>query len=219
MQNNESRARKDAAYTAFSTVTKALGNPRRLELLDLLVQGPRAVESLANSASMPLASCSQHLQVLKRARVVATSRQGTTVVYRLVPGMAEILVRLRALAEQQSPDLREARAALHPEDATIEAWALARAIDAGEALVIDVRPRSEFAAGHLPGARSVPIEDLRTAAEPLPTDRLLVATCRGAFCTWADEAVKLLKDRGHRAVRYEGGPADWTLAGGQLETA
>jgi rhodanese-related sulfurtransferase len=221
MLNNRllSRPFKDEVYGAFAHVTKALASPRRLELVDLLVQGPRTVEALARGCGQPVATASQHLQVLKRARLVQTERRGTSVAYRLAPGVAGVFAGLRRLAMARSPELSVATvnfyaAAEAPE--TIDAEGLKARLQAGEVVLLDVRPKDEFARAHLPGAISIPIGELEDRVVELPAGRLVVATCRGPFCTFAADAVRLLRSHGHEAVRFEHGVAEWAADGGRL---
>ena len=222
MLNNKTdpRSLKDPVYSAFAEVTKALGSPRRLELLDLLDQGPRSVEALAQGTSTPMASTSQHLQVLKRARLVLTRREGTTVEYRLAPEVAPVLVALRRLAEARSPDLVPARERWFAEAGAPEVISsedLAAALTEERALLLDVRPSAEYRHAHVAGALSVPLAELSEHLGALPRDRLFVATCRGPSCTFAAEAVRLLRASGRQAVRYEGGVSDWAMDGGLVE--
>jgi len=223
MLNNEMKPRsfKDAAYGAFAGVAKALSGARRLELLDLLVQGPRSVEGLATAAGLSFASASQHLQVLRRARVVETTRRGTTVEYRLAPGVAEVFAALRALAELRSLELGEAKASFYGAAGAAEAIEideLRGRLASGTATLLDVRPAAEFAAGHIAGALSLPIEELAARLDELPSDRLLVATCRGPYCVFAADAVRMLRAAGREAVRFEPGVADWAALGGPVES-
>ncbi len=220
MLNTESpRQFKQAAYGGLADVTKALGSPRRLELVDLLVQGPRPVESLARATAQPIASASQHLQVLKRARLVETERQGTTIEYRLAPGVAGVLVALRRLAHARSAELRETTDSFFEDTGTIDRERLTALLREGAAMLVDVRPTAEYEQAHLPGARSIPVETLAERLAELPADRLIVACCRGPYCTFAGDAVRLLQARGFRAARFEDGVAEWSADGGTLEAA
>lgn len=217
MQNTDSRRFKDAAYAAFAEVTKALSSPRRLELLDYLVQRPHAVEELAARTGQPLSSCSQHLQVLKRARLVRTRRSGTAVIYRLAEGVPVLFAELRALATAHNPALAatlDEAVADVPE--TIDLPALADRLERGSVLLLDVRPHGEFVSAHLPGAVSLPVHELSERIGELPEAELVVATCRGPFCTYAAEAVRTLRAHGRAAVRFEGGVAEWLAAGREL---
>lgn len=220
MLNN--REFKDAVYGAFAEVGKALSSPRRLELLDLLVQGPRSVEALATSVGQPLANTSQHLQVLKRARVVETERHGTTIEYRLAEGVAEVFVALRRLAEARSPVLADAKRvyfASADAEETIDRRELRRRLTEGSAVLLDVRPAAEFAHGHVEGAQSIPIDQLDDRLAELPEDQLVVATCRGPYCVYAADAVRILRASGREAVRFEDGVGEWQADGGRLEGA
>lgn len=222
MLNNkiDARAFKNEAYGAFAEVTKALASPRRLELLDLLAQGPHAVEALARGTGQSMAGASQHLQALKRAHLVLTTRRGTTIEYRLAEGVAEAFVALRRLAEARSPQLRHIKDRFYAEaDApeTIERTELVRALHDGTAHLIDVRPTDEYDHGHIPGALSVPIDRLDELLGGLPAEGLLVASCRGPYCVYAADAVRRLRARGRRAVRFEDGVADWATDGGTVE--
>ncbi len=207
---------KDNAYTAWATVTKALASPRRLEIADLLVQRPRTVEDLASAVQQPIANVSHHLQILRRGGLVETERRGTFIHYTLAPEVAEALVALRHLALERSDDLMGAVRRFHDrEPETVPVSELQARLAAGTATLIDVRPADEFAVAHLPGAISVPIDTLHLRVSELP-DHLLVATCRGPFCTYAARAVRLLREAGREAVRFELGPAEWTVSGGVL---
>lgn len=215
----EAVAFKKAAYGAFSEVARAMGNPRRLELLDLLIQGPRSVDGLARGTHGALASTSQQLQVLKRARLVLTERRGTTIEYRLAPGVAEVFVSLRRLAHQASAELRSSVSDFHerlgvPE--TIGRGPLTELLGQGRAVLLDVRPVEEYLRGHLPGALSFPIEELPGRLDEVPPAEVVVATCRGPYCVFAAQAVALLREHGRSALRFEDGVADWVFDGGVL---
>lgn len=217
MQN--SREYKSQVYGAFAQVTKALGSPRRLELLDLLLQGPRSVDALAAGTGQPLASTSQHLQVLKRARVVDTRRLGTRVEYRLAPGVAPVFVALRRLAQDRSPDLQVAQRDFYARAGAPDRIARADLVErlaSGDVTLLDVRPPGEFAAGHIPGAVNIPVHDLDQRVHELSTGTLVVATCRGPYCTFAADAVRLLRGHGLAAVRFEQGVGEWVADGGAL---
>ena len=217
MLNTESGSRrfKDQAYAAFAECTKALGSPRRLELLDLLVQGPRSVDALARGVGQPVPNTSQHLQVLKRARLVETQRRGTRVDYRLAPGVAQVFVALRRLAEARKPEIAQAKAAFF-EGETIDRQALQAGLDTHQLVLVDVRPREEFARSHIEGALSFPVQELEGRLDELPSDRLIVATCRGPYCAFAGDAVRILEASGRRACRFEDGVAEWAADGGEL---
>jgi rhodanese-related sulfurtransferase/DNA-binding transcriptional ArsR family regulator len=210
------RAAKTALYAEFATVGKALGNPGRLELLDLLSQGPRGVEDLALAADMGLSTCSAHLQGLREAGLVSSVRHGKRVINTLADeDVAALLVRLRAVASKHRPGTDRARDAyLGPDDT--EAVTRDRLLErarAGDVVVLDVRPDLEYAAGHLPGALNIPLAELADRIHELPDDAEVVAYCRGAYCVMAHDAVRLLTDRGYRARRAEDGALEWRIAG------
>lgn len=213
---------KDSLYEQFARVGKALAAPKRLELLDLLSQSPRTVEALAHESACSIANTSQHLQVLRAARLVETTRHGTFMEYRLASAaVGTTFLALRALAEAQlaevahvTRDYFEQRGALEPVD---EAELLAR-IAQGEVTVLDVRPAEEFRAGHLPGAVSMPVGELAARLLELPPERDVVAYCRGPYCVMAIEAVTLLRERGFRAQRLELGVADFRARGLRVDT-
>lgn len=220
MQNSEARQFKDGVYSAFAEVTKALSNPRRLEILDLLVQQPLTVDRITASVGRSLAGTSQHLQVLKRSRLVQTTRHGTSVEYRLAPGVAEVFVALRRLAERHSADLVHTKQAYYAgvqSAEVIEFAELQARLADGTAVLIDVRPRDEYAHAHMAGARSVPMDELTDALDDLLEDKLIVATCRGPYCVFAAEAVQALREAGRRAVRFEQGVGEWAADGGHVE--
>lgn len=220
---SEHRRFKDALYDQFARVGKALASPKRIELMELLAQAPRTVESLAEETAQPLANASQHLQVLRAARMVETEKNGLYVTYRLADErVATMLVSLRALADARLLEVREVssayfadRHAMEPVDRDV----LVRRVRSGEVVVLDVRPLEEFQAGHIPGAVSIPIGELRRRLATLPKRREIVAYCRGPYCVFAVDAVKLLKARGFKAVRMEDGVAEWRARGFPIEVS
>ena len=196
------RAAKTALYREFAAVGKALANPGRLELLDLLAQGPRGVDELAAAADMGLSTCSAHLQSLREAGLTDED-------------VAELVIQLRAVASRHRPGTDRARDAyLGPGDteAVSREELLARA-RAGDVVVVDVRPGSEYAAGHLPGAVNIPVEELADRLDELPPGTEVVAYCRGAYCVMAHDAVRVLTAHGYRARRAEDGALEWRVAG------
>jgi rhodanese-related sulfurtransferase len=207
---------KDRLYPEFARVAQALASERRLELVDLLAQAPRRVEALAEEASMTVANVSQHLQVLKNARLVESERHGTAVTYRLAaPEVMSLWLALRSVAEQRLPEIGRLRDefAANGSPGELPRGQLQRQLKSGEAVLIDVRPALEFGHGHIVGAISIPIEDLEARLKDLPRDKRIVAYCRGAYCLFADEAVALLRARGFDAVRLEGGWPEWRIEG------
>lgn len=201
---DEKRVFKDAVYSELETVGKAVSSRRRIELLDLLGQGPHTVEQLAEETAMSMANASQHLQRLKKARLVTTDREGTFVYYRLADeSVAAFVVQLRRLGEQRLPTI-DATVDSYLGDVPSARWDdVSEEIDVGEAVLIDTRPRDEFRSGHLPGAISVPADELEERIDDLPENKRFVAYCRGPYCTMAAEAVKRLVDSGYRAVKVD----------------
>jgi rhodanese-related sulfurtransferase len=221
--SSPARRFKDEVFEQFARIGKALSSPKRLELLDVLCQGPRTVEVLAEQTSMSVANASQHLKALRAARLVEASKDGLYVTYRLAgPDVCAFYVHLRALAESRLAEVEAISRTYLAERGALESVdrdeLLRRALE-GEVTVLDVRPAQEYAAGHLPGARSVPLNELEDAIADLPADRDVVAYCRGPYCVLAIEAVSRLRARGLRAHRLEQGPPDWQVAGIRLERA
>ena len=215
-------ARKAALFDQLARVGKALGSGKRLELLDLLAQGERTVDALARTCGLGITTASAHLQALKRAGLVATRREGTRIHYRLAgPDVAEAYVRLRDLAAVHLPDVAAARDAyLGPDDAeAVTRDELLRRVAAGAVTVVDVRPAEEYAAGHIPAAVSIPLGELPDRLAELPADVEVVAYCRGAYCVFSHEAVRLLAAHGRHARRLAEGMLEWRLADLPVETA
>ena len=208
-------SRKAELYEQFARVGKALASPRRLELLDLLAQGERSVEDLAGAAGLGVTSCSAHLQVLHRARLVATRKHGTRVYYSLASDdVARLHGALRDLAASLLADVAVARNAYLGGDVEeVSTQELMRRSRSGEVTVLDVRPPAEYAAGHIPGAVSIPVEELERRIAELPADSEIVAYCRGPYCVFAHDAVRLLRGAGRQARRLVGGLPEWRLAG------
>jgi rhodanese-related sulfurtransferase len=207
---------KGELFAQLARVGKALGNGKRLELLDLLAQGPRSVAGLAETARLGLTTASAHLQALKQAGLVTTTRYGTTVEYALAgDDVAALWRQLREVAGTHIADVGSAaRTYLGPDDTEeIGREELLRRVAAGRAVVLDVRPGSEYAAGHIPGAVSIPIDELAGRLEEIPADQEVVAYCRGALCVFSHDAVRLLAAHGRRAVRLTEGFLEWRLAG------
>jgi len=208
-------ARKAELYEQFARVGKALGSPKRLELVDLLSQGERSVEDLARQAGLGLTSCSAHLQVLHHARLVVTRKHGTRVYYSLASdGVARLYADVRDLAASLLTEVGPARDAyLGQEVEEISRDELLRRAAAGELVVLDVRPAAEYAAGHIPGSVSIPIDLLADRLAELPDHAEVVAYCRGPYCVFAHDAVRLLRSSGRRARRLADGMPEWRLAG------
>ena len=209
------RAVKDRLYTEFARVGAALASEKRLELVDLLAQAPRNVESLAAETGMSTANTSQHLQALKAARLLETDREGTRVIYRLASeDVLGLWLALRSVAESHLAEIGQVarESGLGGTEAErVRREDLNSLVEDDQALIVDVRPTIEFEHGHLPRAISVPLSTLPDAAARLPRDRRLVVYCRGAYCQFADEAVEILRSAGFDAVRLEGGWPEWLL--------
>jgi rhodanese-related sulfurtransferase/DNA-binding transcriptional ArsR family regulator len=213
---------KNALYELVARIAKAVASPKRLELVELLCQAPKSVETLAREAGISVKLASAHLKELRANRLVETERQGKNVIYRLAsPEIARFWVALRVLAEDRLFELQEAMRELGESDS---AWhgenreALLRKARRGEVVVLDVRPRSEYEQQHLPFARSLPVSELRARLAELPKDKPIVAYCRGPFCLMSDEAVKILAKRGYRASKLADGVSEWLAAGLTLES-
>jgi rhodanese-related sulfurtransferase len=208
---------KDAIYDQFARIGKAVSSPKRLELLDLLCQGERTVEALAVEAELSIANTSQHLQVLRAARLVESSKEGLYVTYRIAdPAVGEFVRSIRVLAEKQLAEVErisrrffERRRDLEP----IDRDALVKRVRKGEVIVLDVRPSEEYQAGHIPGALSIPIHELKRRLSELPKSQDIVAYCRGPYCVFSDQAVELLRAKGFQAVRLDEGILDWRARG------
>lgn len=208
---------KDSLYEQFARLGKALSAPKRLELLDLLCQGPRTVEALAEQAAISVANASQHLQVLRAARLIDAEKKGLYVEYHLASDeVCRFFLSLRGLAETHLAEVDQVKRAYFQERGAMEALAgdeLLRRVKAGEVTVLDVRPAEEYRAGHLPKAISIPVGELKARLAELPKHREIVAYCRGPYCVMAVEAVELLRKRGFKAHRLEQGVADWRARG------
>ncbi|HSM55801.1 MAG TPA: metalloregulator ArsR/SmtB family transcription factor [Candidatus Sulfomarinibacteraceae bacterium] len=219
--NTEKREQKSALYALFAHVGKALANPHRLELLDLLVQAPRTVEELAREGGMSVANTSQHLQRLKQARLVTSEREGRYVRYAIADAaVARLWLKLRAVAERQLAEVESALDAYRDrrhEFEQVTAEELRRRLDADDVILLDVRPAAEHAAGHLPHARSIPWDEIEERLTELPDDTTVVAYCRGPYCVYADTALGILADRGWKVARLEEGVAEWQQVGYSIE--
>ena len=211
------RAAKDALFDAFALVGKALGSGRRAELVDVLAQGERSVEELAGEIGQSVANTSQHLQQLLRAGLVKTRRDGTRVYYALASERVRDLWQgLREVAVEHVAELDRLAEAYLGDRAALESISQSELRDrlrTGDVVVLDVRPAPEYAAGHIAGARSLPLADLTRRLKDLPKDREVVAYCRGPYCVYADDAVRLLRRRGYQATRLEDGFPEWARAG------
>jgi rhodanese-related sulfurtransferase len=222
MEHAAHRQFKNQLYEQFARIGKALANPHRLELIDLLAQGERTVDDLARESDMPVASTSQHLQALRDARLVEVRRDGLYACYRLAD--ARVYDAWRALRELGEARLTEIE---HVVKTFLEERETMQAVSATELLtlqrqkqitVLDVRPDLEYRAGHIRGARSIPIAELEKRLKDVPKSREVVAYCRGPYCVFADEAVALLNARGYRVRRLADGYPEWQAAGLPVES-
>jgi len=219
------REAKTALYEQFARVGKGLSSPKRLELLDLLSQGERSVESLATEAGLGLSTASMHLQALKESGLVATRRSGTSIRYRIKgEDVAALFAMLRNVATAHLAEAERAKESYlgqHPSDTT-EVMSREKLLDsmrAGEVVVLDVRPALEFEAGHVPGALSVPMSQLSEFISTIQEDLDVVVYCRGAYCVLAYDAVKALNKKGLHARRLQEGMLEWRLAGLPVENS
>jgi rhodanese-related sulfurtransferase len=221
MQTSEKRTFKNQLYEQFARLGKAMASPHRLELLDVLAQCERTVEALALETGMSVANASQHLQVLRAAHLVEVRREGVSMYYRLADeNVFRMWQAVRTVGEAQLAEIDRVvqtflqdRTRLQP----MGAHELLRHLSDDQIVLLDVRPAEEYAAGHLPQARSIPVTELEARLAELPVDREIVAYCRGPYCVFADEAVALLRARGYRARRLEQGVPEWRTLGLPVE--
>ena len=221
MQPDEKRLFKQQLYEQFARIGKALASSHRLELVEVLAQCERTVEDLAQETGMSIANASQHLQVLRIAHLVTVRRQGVSMYYRLADeSVFRMWQAMRIVGETQLAEIdrvvqtfMQDRSQLHP----IKAQDVYQRLSNEQILLLDVRPTEEYAAGHLLHARSLPIAELKARLAELPTDREIVAYCRGPYCVFADEAVTVLRQHGYQASRLEEGFPDWQALGFPVE--
>ncbi len=210
------REAKERLFEQFAAVGKALGNAKRLELLDLLAQGPRSVEALAEAAGLGLTTCSASLQTLRQTGLVTTRRDKTKVIYSLAgPDVATLYAGLRSVAQTHRAETERARLAyLGGDDVEqVPREELLRRAESGDVVVLDVRPAEEYTAAHIPGAISIPVDQLADRLAELPANLDVVAYCRGAYCVLAHDAVRLLAKQGRSARKLVDGMLEWQLAG------
>ena len=211
------RAAKDALFDAFAEVGKALSSGRRAEIVDVLAQGERSVEEVAAEIHQSVPNASQHLRALARAGLLRSRRVGSRVFYRLAGDeVAALWAALREVAAEHVAGLDRLAAAYLGDRSELEEVSrreLARRVEQGDVIVLDVRPAVEYAAGHIVGARSVPPDELRQRLRRVPSDAEVVAYCRGPYCVYADDAVRELRAKGYRARRLEDGFPEWKRAG------
>lgn len=208
-------------YEQFARIGKALAAPGRVELLDLLCQGERSVEQLAQASGMTVTNTSQHLQVLRAAALLEARREGTKVFYRLAgEDVCRFFLALAELAHARLAEVDQLVRCYLDGDGfdRLTRGELLERVERGDVLVLDVRPTAEYAAGHIPGALSVPLEELEARLGELSTDTEIVAYCRGPYCLLATSALDLLHGHGFRARRLEDGLPEWRLAGLPLAT-
>lgn len=212
---------KTALYEQFARVGKALSSAKRFELLDLLLQAERSVDDLARETHMSVANTSQHLQILKQARIVDSERHGNRVIYRVTSEHAgDLLTSVHQFAEHGLAEVEAITRRFHDgydEMEPVDRRQLLTRAESGDAIVLDVRPRAEYDAGHLPFAKSLPLEDLERRLASLPKDKQIVAYCRGPYCVLAVEAVERLREQGFDAVRLEDGVREWHERGLPVE--
>jgi rhodanese-related sulfurtransferase/DNA-binding transcriptional ArsR family regulator len=211
------RQSKNELFDGFASVAKALAAGRRAELVDVLAQGERTVDALASEINQSLANTSQHLQVLARAGLVTSRRDGTRIHYRLASDtVVELWTLLRAVAAERVAGFDDLVRAYVGDREGLEPIARAELLQRMRdpaTVVLDVRPTTEYESGHIAGAESIPFSELRRRIRSIPKDREVVAYCRGPYCVYADDAVRLLRRRGYRAHRLEDGYPEWKKAG------
>jgi rhodanese-related sulfurtransferase len=212
----DTRKIKDLLYEQVARIGKVFSSPKRLELIELLCQGEKTVETLAREASISVKLTSSHLRELRMAQLVETERQGKNILYRLAnKSVADLWVQVHTLAEDRLVELQLAlqKIATQPDDLVAsDRDSLMKAARKGEVVVLDVRPSEEYLNAHLPFARSIPLEELRQRLSELPKDRSVVAYCRGPYCLMAADAVALLKDEGFTAFHLREGVAEWAVS-------
>ena len=222
MRHDAHRDFKNRLYAQFARVGKALASPHRLELLELLAQGERTVDSLAGEIGASIANVSQHLQALRQAALVEGRKQGQFVYYRLAdPAISDLCRAVRTVSEHRLAELDRLvrdhfgdRAATQP----VSIQELLKRAKSADVVILDTRPPREYESGHIAGAISVPVDDLRRRLRQLPRDKEYVAYCRGPYCVYADQAVEILQSKGRRARRLLEGFPEWRAAGLPVET-
>jgi rhodanese-related sulfurtransferase/DNA-binding transcriptional ArsR family regulator len=217
------RSFKDSLFEQFALIGKALSSGRRLEILELLAQGERSVEEVAEQAGLTFANASQHLQVLRSARLVAVRKDGLYARYRLTNDHAlKLWLALRDFGEAEIAEIQHVVRNYLNDRAGMEAITADRLrsrMNQGDIVVLDVRPENEYQSGHIRGAVSIPVAELEHRLKQLPKRKVIVAYCRGPYCVFADEAVQLLRTRGYRADRLEVGFPEWKMLGLPIEAA
>jgi len=219
---SEHRGFKDRLYALFARVGKALGSPQRLEVLELLGQGERTVDSLAGELGIPIANVSQHLQALRRAELVESRKHARFVYYSLAdPAVSDLCRALRTVCERRLAELDRIVRDHFGDRADAKPVSMAELLKrarSADVVILDTRPPNEYEAGHIAGAISVPVADLRRRLKELPKNKEYVAYCRGPYCVYADQAVEFLKVKGRRARRLLEGFPEWRAAGLPVES-
>ena len=209
----ESRTFKDSTYTQLARIGKAIASPKRLEILDILIQGPKTVETIARETGMSVANTSQHLQTLLEARLVAFQKQGIYSHYRLADKtVVNFILSLQLLAEQRIAEIQKLREELYTNKDNMEQVKMAELVErmkADKVTLIDVRPKEEYEIMHIPGANSIPLDELEKHLPFLPLNQEIVAYCRGRYCVLSVEAVEVLRAHGFKAVRLEESVQEW----------
>ncbi|MFD1068186.1 ArsR/SmtB family transcription factor [Oceanobacillus locisalsi] len=211
---------KDLLYQEFARIGKSLSSPKRLEILDLLSQGPKSVEVLSKITTMSVANVSQHLQTLNNARMVKYRKEGNYVIYELADvSISDFINSLHNLSEKQFAQVQQIKQEFLNANmgmAGVSFEELNKRMEKGEVLLLDVRPKEEYENGHIPGAVSIPVEELEEKLSSLPANQDVVAYCRGPYCLMSVEAVELLKSKGIHAYRFEKSVQDWNEFQNQL---
>lgn len=217
MLNNriERQKEKQKRYEALARVSKIFSSPRRLEIMDALVQKPSAVEEIAKATGQSIATTSQHLQILKRSHVVMTERIGTTIIYSLHARVMEIFVQLRSVAEELSPELLLLKQQKNESIELLCFEQVQQLLAKKEAVLVDVRSQNEFDVKHIAQAISIPLQQLEQRSSEIPLDKKIIITCRGPYCVSSEEAVELLQKKGFQVYRYDDGVGEWQYHGGK----
>ncbi|MBD0381470.1 ArsR/SmtB family transcription factor [Paenibacillus sedimenti] len=210
---NLERKWKDQLYQEFARIGKCLSSPKRLELIDLLAQGPKSVDQLSKATGMSIANVSQHLQTLHESRLVRFNKKGNFVIYEVAElSVADFMVSLHRLSEKQLVEIQRLKTDILQHHASMEPISLEvlmERMERGEVLLLDVRPEDEYVMGHIPGAISIPIGELEKHLATLPVNKEIVAYCRGPYCLMSAQAVEILKSKGIKASRIEEGVHEW----------
>ncbi len=213
---------KDLVFEQFAKIAQAFSAPKRLEIIELLSQGERDVDSLSQQVSMTVANTSRHLQILKSTRLVETRREGVRIFYRIADeDVVNGWLRLQSLAEKRSAELKEtARTFFNERDSMepITKEELMKRAQNNDAIILDVRPYQEYQSGHIPGSLSIPLSELKNRLNEIPQDREVVAYCRGPYCVLSAEAMGILRDAGFKTVRLKEGLPEWKAAGLPVES-